>query len=120
VRDLRGLVGAGTPTAETGACSMTTTLTPAEQAEVTRFGIHDEDILRDLEGRWDDEIPCGAKKCETAATVQVSSRCCGRCMFMCSRHLVKMIALTQRDLSAPKGADCKSCGTFFPSGTRFD
>ena len=95
-------------------------LSPAEQAEVTRFGIHDEEILRDLEEHWDDEIPCGAKKCETAATVQVSSRCCGRSMFLCARHYGRMVAVTQHHLCAPKGADCVSCGHFFPSGTRFD
>ena len=35
-----------------------TALSPAEQAEVTRFGLYDTFIISDMENRADDEAQC--------------------------------------------------------------
>lgn len=66
-------------------------LSGAEQAEVDRFGVHDEDVLRDLAEHADDEpacvyvtrgIPCGH-----LATFAVLCIECGRqCGIVCGPH----------------------------------
>lgn len=52
------------------------TLSPAEQDEVTRFGIHDEEQLRDLEDHLGDEVSC-LMECGRAASAVLVMRCCG-------------------------------------------
>lgn len=49
-----------------------TALSPAEQAEVTRFGMFDEDILRDMETHWDDALSCS--RCDHDAAWKVVCR----------------------------------------------
>ncbi len=66
-------------------------LAPAEQPEVDRFGIHDEDVLRDLAEHADDEpacvyvtrdIPCG----HLATLAALCARCGRQCGLVCGPH----------------------------------
>lgn len=64
-----------------------TTLTPAEQAEVGRFGIYDEEILAEIGERFDDEPGCQIRDCEnTAAHVLVCTFCNRQCGLVCTTH----------------------------------
>lgn len=53
-------------------------LSPAEQAEVDRFGAHDEEILAHLEERGDEEIGCQVARCEETATHVLVCEYCGK------------------------------------------
>lgn len=65
---------------------MTATLSPAEQAEVTRFGMFDKEILEDLEKNWGDTVPCARDDCDTPAVWRVGLRCCPGIIVLCQTH----------------------------------
>lgn len=73
-----------------------TILSPTEQAEVTRFGIHDEDVITDLEERMDETPRCVVSqlgvKCTATATHVLVCRSCGRqCGLVCTPHVEEII-----------------------------
>lgn len=80
--------GGTRPTQERSAvaCMTAPSLSPAEQTEVDRFGIHDDDVISRLEEHFDDVLPCTLDGAE--ATHEISSRCCGETAFLCAQHAV--------------------------------
>lgn len=69
----------------------TATLTPAEQGEVTRFGIHDEDALRDIVEHADDEPGCvflrHGQACGATCTHRARCSACGGFLgTICAPH----------------------------------
>lgn len=64
---------------------MTATLSPIEQDEVSRFGTHDDDVLRDLAEHIDDEVQCGAQ--DDAAVAIARHRCCEASVPICQGHI---------------------------------
>jgi hypothetical protein len=60
-------------------------LTPAEQIEVDRFGLHDEERLGDIAENFDDELMC--HKVDAVAAARIINICCGNVYLICSRHL---------------------------------
>lgn len=83
-------------------------LSPAEQAEVDRFGLYDEDVIADLERNQDDTPKCGT--CESPATVVCRLRCCGHSFLACDNCLARM-----RQMLALSRAwfYCENCGHHF-------
>lgn len=63
------------------------TLSPTEQDEVTRFGIHDDEAFTEIVGRFDDKVQCCASRCEEEASVVLVFRCCGESGPICDGHL---------------------------------
>ena len=86
-------------------------LVPAEQAEVSRFGIHDEDILRDLAEHADDPIPCiiGGE----ASPKRIIVRCCGAYFTMCDQHAAEHRALWAGEVRR-RGVICHYCKHDWP------
>jgi hypothetical protein len=90
---------------------MSATLTPTEQSEAVRFGIHDEDVIAEMEGHADDELQCiiteGREKCEAAAThILVCRNCNKHAACACERHAV-MVATSEQPT---KHATCGAVG----------
>lgn len=73
-----------------GGDVVTTVLSPAEQDEVTRFGIHDRDVITDMEKRLDTPPSCESReRCERPATVVLRHRCCGLTELVCGPCLAE-------------------------------
>lgn len=85
-------------------------LSPAEQAEATRFGIHDEEILRDIEERLDDDLRCTVGECEAAATVRVLHRCCAHMHLVCDPHLARARRGWALNTAFVARTRCEFCG----------
>ncbi|PNW10668.1 hypothetical protein C1632_02595 [Microbacterium testaceum] len=91
-------------------------LTPTEQTEVSRFGAHDEEILRDLAEHADETIPCGW--CRLTATWRLSMRCCGTNELMCQKHRdITRDAFAGHHPLAP--VRCMHCGHRHPASTPY-
>ncbi|WP_295851266.1 hypothetical protein [uncultured Microbacterium sp.] len=91
------------------------TLTPAEQAEVTRFGAHDEEILRDLAEHANEVIPCEWE--DAAASWRITIRCCSTDSMVCQKH---RDAIRDTVTSSPSARfHCVHCGTYFPRGSAY-
>lgn len=94
-----------------------TSLTPTEQATVTRFGIHDDDVIADMVKHRDAFVPC--HDCDKPATVRVQARCCPSTDLLCDLHHAELrVLLVERLAEAWKDRNrcvhCTSCGHIFP------
>lgn len=89
---------------------MSASLSPAEQQEVTRFGIHDDDVLRDMEMHLGDEIGCSRAECEAAASWSLSARCCGASLQLCTTHLQLARIMTDIGFCGTGLVECVACG----------
>lgn len=103
---------------------MTATLTPAEQLEVTRFGVHDPDVIDHMETHWDDEARCDEADCDAGVTARVSLRCHPKTLNLCRPHFtvwrdgqLAWVADIARRQSKPR---CVECGHVYPVGASFD
>ena len=66
-------------------------LTPTEQAEVDRFGMHDEEVIADLERNQDEEPGCQVARCDDTATHALVCRSCRRqCGVVCDPHAARI------------------------------
>jgi hypothetical protein len=68
---------------------VTAVLSPAEQVEVTRFGVHDEDVIADMEEHRDDDVKCAVihPPCDDTAThMLVCTWCGGQVCPTCAVH----------------------------------
>lgn len=93
-----------------------TSLTPTEQATVTRFGIHDPDIIRGMEEHYGDHVPCCS--CDNPATVRVRCTCCPTTAVYCPTHLEELRVILLGRLAAAwvdrnRLVHCTSCGHIF-------
>lgn len=80
------------------------TLTPMERDEALRFGIHDEDVIEDLEKHWGDDLLCAA--CDDAPAVVLHVMlCCGNRSARCGEYSASTIADLDRCL---QGHGCVS------------
>lgn len=78
-------------------------LSPAEQAEAVRFGVHDEEILRDIAEHANDVIPCqfdGAP-----AVWRLANRCCGHAAFFCQSCRDRVVEDIPKRSRACNGCD---------------
>ena len=94
--------------------------TAAEQAEVSRFGMFDLDILAEMEEHADDALPCWIADCDAEADAALVTRCCRRDRRnLCAEHvqLTRDRWLSEADTSK---VSCTTCGHVFPAGTPFD
>ena len=85
-------------------------LSPAEQAEVDRFGLHDEDVIAEMSEHFDDAIPCGFIGCTDLADVVMTTRCCGHQSFSCARHLAHAEARWDQLVRKAIDVKCGACG----------
>lgn len=71
-----------------------TAVTPAEQAEITRFGMFDEEILSSIHEHADDNFRCGAPRgCDRPAIARFTLMCPCRLMRLtCAHHMVRTMA----------------------------
>ena len=83
-------------------------LSPAEQAEVDRFGMHDEDVL-DLHDESDEPL-CG--RGDAPAVASLVLRCCGASYLVCAHHLRR----SRITMAASGPRKCKTCGHIHPGG----
>jgi len=89
---------------------MSAVLSPAEQQEVTRFGIHDDDVIADMEAHLDDIVPCIAPSCTNEARWQIIMICCGAAFPMCGEHLTRHRVRASFILDTARNRTfCKSC-----------
>ncbi|MFT4281208.1 hypothetical protein [Microbacterium sp.] len=95
---------------------MTAVLSPAEQGEVTRFGVHDEDVIAGMEARFDDELTC--IDCDSAADWRRSIRCCGDTAYACARHEFQWKLDLTIALRLNVEPICAHCGHHFPRGVK--
>lgn len=84
-------------------------LTPSEQSEVSRFGVHDEEILRHLAEHADDEPECiyvtRGGSCGQPATFAVLCTSCGRqCGLICGPHAAVVSASNRPSVHYACGA----------------
>jgi hypothetical protein len=84
-------------------------LSPAEQEEVTRFGVHDDDVIADLESHLDDEPRCEAPKaCDRPASGRFVVECaCRKARIGCDEHL----AATAKWFDDHPVSRCLACET---------
>lgn len=83
-------------------------LTPTEQAEVARFGVHDEDVLEWMELHADEVVPCG--RCDTEAHWRITPKCCPNPnhLLACHSHFLGWFRSVKR-LSG-RHVTCRFCG----------
>lgn len=86
-------------------------LTPAEQATIDRFGLHDEEILRDIAEHANDTIPCVIDG--KPATHRIIMRCCNATGLMCTKHAAKHRRVWTRE-ARRNGVICGACGHDWP------
>lgn len=79
-------------------------LSLAEQAEVDRFSVHDEDVLEHHE----DQPMCD--RGDAPASVSLVLRCCGASYLVCAHHL-QHTRIVMR-VSSPR--KCITCGHVHP------
>jgi hypothetical protein len=91
-------------------------LSPSEQSEVSRFGVHDEEMLRDLAEHADDTIPCEWE--DATASWRVTMRCCSTDSMVCQAH---RDIIRDTVTGSPTGARfrCVHCGAYFPRGSTY-
>ncbi|SDG22729.1 hypothetical protein [Microbacterium sp. 77mftsu3.1] len=92
---------------------MSVGLSPAEQQEVTRFGIHDEEAFREISEHADAEVTC--QGCEQPAVAIATTRCCKTSRPICQHH----IEVSQRFLARHALVVCGFCKADI-SGWSFD
>lgn len=93
---------------------MSVILSPTEQAEVTRFGIHDEDVFEGIVEHRDDEVQCA--DCAVTAQWSMKRACCGRIRNVCQGHLDWWKRWLDANL-AVTFVDCAYCYTRIRQGT---
>lgn len=89
------------------------TLSPAEQDEVARIGIHDEDVIADLEGHGDEAPVCTV--CSVPAAARAVKTCCRDAYLTCDRHL----RAWRVSIDNARNAQCGVCGRVWIA-PRFD
>lgn len=92
------------------------TLTPAEQAEVTRFGAHDEEILRDLAEHANEVIPCEVEG--NPAVWRLATRCCGSAIFVCQPCRDDVVEGLPAELAQQPWL-CLACEHIFAQGSLY-
>lgn len=90
-----------------------TTLAPSreEQAEISRFGIFDEDVLRELAERGDDAIDCANPYCEETATHVWAMLPCRHSYQVCAACADGLSADLAKTLDAGVHITCRVCGS---------
>lgn len=103
---------------------MTATLSPTEHAEAVRFGMHDKEILDELEEHADDVAACEAEGCEKGITKLTRLRCRDSGWRTCDEHFVEgrqqavdFLAHCAAKRSRPT---CLGCRHIFPKFSIFD
>lgn len=87
---------------------MSAVLSPAEQQDVTRFGIHDEDVIADLENHGDEVPTCDG--CPSPAVARIVHTCCSTVELQCAPHLTALRKwIEERD----RVVICTACRTRF-------
>lgn len=99
---------------------MTAALSPAEQAEVARFGLFEEEILREISEHIDDVIGCLRDGCETPAAWRITTRCCGNGAYLCGPHLTHSREECSRALRYRGTAECADCGAETPTPCTYE
>lgn len=87
-------------------------LSPAEQEEALRFGIHDpiEDAIDDLEEHWGETPKCW--ECAATATVRLTKACCKNVYLDCPSHYDALVLSIEGMLT--RGiVECCDCGAGF-------
>lgn len=94
-------------------------LSPAEHAEATRFGVHDEEILRDIEEHLDDETMC--ETCEKSAIAwRLEMRCCGTQSLVCAGCRASIREYVGSTRMRGRLLRCGHCKHHFPPLVTFD
>lgn len=103
---------------------MTATLSPTEHAEAVRYGIHDTDVLAEMEEHADDVAACEAEGCEKGITKLTRLRCCDSGWRTCDEHFAEgkqqarsFLLYCEMRKSKPT---CLACRHVFRLGARFD
>lgn len=92
-------------------------LTPTEAAAVTRFGIHDDGVLTDMEEHTDKPVPCLWKyeDCAAPASWSIARACCGLSQgTICTTHLQRWMRRVVEKAGAPRR--CARCGAHVTLG----
>lgn len=99
-------------------------LTVEEQLHVDGIGIHDYDILAEMEEHADDVLPCCQRDCKAGAAVRIMMRCCPHFADYCDSHHGELRRLQHLFLMkivgqgmAPK---CTHCSHLYPLGSTYD
>lgn len=94
-------------------------LSPAEQDEVTRFGVHDEEILRSIEEHLDDEARC--ETCEKSVIAwRLEMRCCGIQSLVCAACRASIREYVGATRVRGRLLRCGHCKHIFPPLVTFD
>lgn len=93
---------------------MSAQLTASERGEVSRFGIHDLDILADMEEHADDVVPCVQCGQESSHAVICRGQACSVRATICTPHLTQLRTENRR-----LSIRCDECG-FCAPGTGID
>lgn len=89
---------------------MTAALSPAELDEVTRFGIHTPDIIRDMDEHFGDVVECD--HCARPAALRLLRLCCPSGGPVCDTHHQAIVGEIERNLDA-RGTECLRCHAKF-------
>jgi hypothetical protein len=81
-------------------------LTPEEHREAVRFGIHDEDVLREMAEHADDVPECA--RGGHPADGRVVACCCGNVVLGCNEHIEKHLIWVET-LLLTVGVRCTAC-----------
>lgn len=96
-----------------------TALSPSEAATVSRFGIHDADVLAGMVEHADDRIQCDRAECDASAEVRLIRSCCNRIFFACGPHFHRHRHQIEVELVKPRVHRCTRCGFRFPPEATF-
>ena len=96
-----------------------TALSPVEAAEVSRFGIHDADVLAGMVEHADDRLQCDRAACDAPAELRLIRLCCARMFFACGPHFHRHQHQVEVELAKPRPHRCRWCGFRFPSDATF-
>lgn len=94
-----------------GTLASAATLSPEEQLHVDAIGIHDLDVLADMEEHADETPQCVAG--EHLAVARVVATCCGNSVLTCRDHLTAHIVWAEMQLVLGGGVKCSGCGRQF-------
>ncbi|MBW9093130.1 hypothetical protein JNB62_05495 [Microbacterium jejuense] len=99
-------------------------LSPSEQDEATRFGIHDPEAFEQIREHYDESVPCLADGCTNPATLRSVKTCCGKDETLCLYHLEVGRAIIERNLvlcvAMGHFPSCTECGHVFPLTVTFE
>lgn len=93
-------------------------LSPEEQLHTDAIGLHDLDILAEMEELADETPECAAGA--HPAVARILTTCCSNSVLTCRDHLTAHIIWAEMQLVLGGGVKCSGCGRQFEYPTKVE